>query len=309
MIAAVLVGCAVTAAAGQQDIPTVAVAPAEAEDGGPNDGRWFAEELVPGSSTRSAAKLTNPADVDQEVRLSVQDVVFSDRGVPSFSEQPVVDGVASWVRLEQLRATVPARGSITVGFAVDVPTSAEPGDHVGALVVSSAPTQGQFEVTKQVATRLYVTVPGVATKDAELAKIDRKVVGGLFPSRLDVTVALRNTGRIRLQPDVRVNGAPAAGSAVLLTESVELYRAQVDVPWFGGRVAVDVQAQTGAKPLEDESSVLVVPWALIAICLLLLLAASLLLVLFLARRRRKARERQALEEELLRLRQQVSRPS
>lgn len=288
------------------DVATVSVAPTDVRPDGPNGGRWFAQELAPGQSARTSAVLTNTGRVAQTVQIYARDLRFGPEGTPDVIDDPPVD-VGAWVRSEVDRTTLGPGESRTVGFSVTVAQQAEPGDHIGVLVVESTPLAGAVSVVKRVATRLYVTVPGEATRAIELADVTRRTVGGLFPRLLEVEASLRNTGRIRVEPQVSINGRPATGSDVLLSQSVELYEGAVPIPWYGGRIPVTVEADAGGGLLESRrDSVFVVPWALIAIVLLVLMGCALLLVAVRTGRRRRRAEVAQLQAELRRLQDQAT---
>jgi hypothetical protein len=160
-----------------------------------------------------------------------------------------------------------------------VPADAEPGDHIGAVVAEGAPSRGQVRVIKRVATRISVTVPGEATRSDGIAGITKRVDNSFNPHRVDVAVGLRNNGRIRLHPQVRIGGRPGLGSRVLVAQSVERYRASVQIPWYGGRLRIPVDTTTEAGTHRQVVELFVVPWLLIASALVLLAALSVGMVL------------------------------
>lgn len=308
LVATAALLCAPASAQAQDaaDVATVSVTPADVRPDGPNEGRWFAQELAPGRSARTSAVLTNTGRAAQTVQIYARDLRFGSDGTPDVIDDPPVD-VGAWVIPDIDQTALEPGQSRTVGFAVTVPEQAEPGDHIGVLVVESAPLAGAVSVVKRVATRLYVTVPGEATRAIELADVTRRTIGGLFPRSLEIEASLRNTGRIRVEPQVSINGRPATGSAVLLSQSVELYEGAAPVPWYGGRIPVTVEVDAGGGLLESRrDSVFVVPWALIAIVLLMLMGCALVLVAVRTRRRKRRAEVAQLQSELRRLQDQAA---
>jgi hypothetical protein len=101
-----------------------------------------------------------------------------------------------------------------------------------------------YGIVTQVATRLYVTVPGDARAEFGIQKLTTSKDSSFFTKEITTTVVLHNTGRIRLHPTVKVNGKTASGPATLLTRSAEKYVVTQKVPLWGGPVASHVQVST-----------------------------------------------------------------
>jgi hypothetical protein len=295
-LAAAAVSLAGTAVAQGADIPSVDITPVHTSSHAPNDGTWFVYRIQAGGHATGLAQLSNPAHVAQTVTLFARTLSFDAAGTPSLQGAGLPD-IGSWVHFAEGSVTVPAREAVRVAFTVDVPRSAEPGDHIGVLVARSQPeADGSLLLVKQVATRIDVTVPGVAVRRFEIASVTRRLDTPLWPSSLHVRVMLRNTGRIRLDPRVTVGGRPASGSPVLLAQSVEQYTAVVRVPWYGGPVRVLVRAQTAAGVQTRVVSLFVVPWALLAIVVVGLSAGAFVGTTTWRRRRLAERRRRALQD-------------
>src|SRR5438034_2122162 len=118
-------------------IPSVGVTPVGTSPDDPNGGQWFVMNLTPGETGQAQARIANPADVTQKVTLSLADLDFSEDGTPSISSHS--SDVGAWGRSGIGSLTIPAKSTATVPFTVAVPTTADPGDHVGALVVTGEP--------------------------------------------------------------------------------------------------------------------------------------------------------------------------
>jgi hypothetical protein len=164
---------------------------------------------------------------------------------------------------------------------------------VGAVVAESAPeasTDGSaLKIIKRVATRQYVTLPGAATQSFKITSVTKKLGSKWWPGNLEVTTLLTNTGRVRLRPDVRINGVKAKGTDVLLARAVEKYTANVHVPWYGGPMTAHVKVATEAGTKTVAVSLFVIPWGAIAMLPLLVLAGFVLRALNRLRLRRVRR--------------------
>ena len=149
-----------------QQLPSVAVTPLGATSSDPNNGQWFVAAASPGQTLRLLAHVFNPADVPQTVATYLADVDYRlGGGAPKFTPHAEAHDVGAWGGFDNPTLTVPAKGFVDVPFSVTVPSGADPGDHLGAVIAESAPQPGTgasaaFRVIKRVAVRLYVTVPG-----------------------------------------------------------------------------------------------------------------------------------------------------
>lgn len=275
------------------DLPSVAVTPTETKQSDPNRGQWFVFALASGQTGTTQAKILNPAPVPQTVQLSAHDLTFSPDGTPQISAAKAQSDVGAWATFGvpatdgAATVTVPARGQALVPVTVKVPDNAEPGDHAGVVMASSGPEAGpnNFTLVKRVAVRLYVTVPGVATRAFEVASIHASPDSVLFPRSELVRVRLHNTGRVRLHPKVTVGGVRAGGSDTIIAQTYEDYEARVPVSWAGGPVneKVVVTTDAGLTRVVGHSQ-FIVPWALIGLALL---AGFALFGLWLLLRRRQ----------------------
>jgi hypothetical protein len=259
---------------------SVGISPVGATRTDPNGGQWFTLDLGQGQHGTGKVRIANPADAEQTVKLYLTDVDFSANGSPQLSDHPT--DVGTWGAFENATVTVPAKSVVEQTFSIAVPNDAEPGDHVGAVVAESAPqSQGDntiLKVVRRVASRLYVTVPGEARADVNIAKLTVKRDSAFFTRQITATVMLHNGGRVRVSPTVFINGQKAIGSGRLLTHSVEPYIATIKVPVWGGPISVHAEVHTTvgtqAGPARQAStSVFVIPWVL-------LIALALLVGLF-----------------------------
>lgn len=249
------------AVAQESEIPSVDVRPAEARPHDPNSGQWFFLELAPGQTGRARARITNPARVPQRIKLSLKDLVFGEDGNPFVKDGEQTD-VGAWGRFDQPETTVPAETAIEVEFAITPPLGADPGDHIGAVVAESEPQGSQLKIIKRVATRLYVTIPGEVIRSFRIESVSTELDSSFWPNNLAATIALRNTGRVRLHVGVTAKGLMARGPRVLLSRSVEEYLAGVRVAWWGGPVRFPIEAVDADSGLIRRVNVskFIVPW-------------------------------------------------
>lgn len=283
IIAAAVVLSTAAVALGQSDaeVPSVGVVPAEAHPDDPNLGQWFILEITQGASGTGTARIVNPAEVPQTIRLYVRDLTFSEDGSPQVNDGEQRD-VGLWGAFLNPEITLDPGESVLAEFAIAVPRDAEPGDHVGVVVAETVATNteeaaengAQFEVSRRVATRLYVTVPGDATRAFEITEVKTSLDSGVFPSWALVTVRMRNEGRVRLQPTVTIAGVEADGPNPFMSDSVEEWSAIVSVPWYGGPVSIPIEAvDESGLTRRVNATKFVIPWGLL-IALALAAAAT-----------------------------------
>lgn len=283
---------AAPAVAQTPQIPSVDVRPVGTTRNDPNGGAWFVTNMAPGESKRLQVRVFNPANVPQTVRAYLADVSFNRSGLPEVAN--VSREIGTWGTFETPTMTVAPQQQAFATFTLTAPQGADPGDHVGAVVFEHEPEgTGNIRTVKRMAVRLYVTLPGNAHKDFEIEEVKVEPDSMVFPREATITVHLRNSGRVRLEPAVRVNGSPARGPSLLMSNGVERYVVKRPIPFWGGplRWRVEVASQSLGLPgpaRQVRVSSFVVPWHLLV--MLLVVAAVVWAVRFgLSKRRAKYR--------------------
>lgn len=319
--AVLLTTLALPAAAADEPPPdqlvTFGVAPAGPEK--PDQRPYLAYTVAPGSVIRDNIAVLNQADHALELDVYPSDVVPGAEGgleVPARADAPTRAG--AWVTSDVAHVQAPPQtaeaglGFVIVPFTVTIPTNAEPGDHVAA-VVAALTAQGEagvgspaLDLEQRVAARLYITVdgalaPGLVIKDLGTTFES----GGLVRAgAVNVAYALENTGNVRMKvsPTVRVTGPfgllPRSADGPVVDEllpggSVDQTVAVPDV-WPLVRLTTTVTAvaeaatggaDPGLDPVSSSTSTWAWPWLLVAVLVLLVLLIAWRVV----RRRRRRR--------------------
>jgi hypothetical protein len=284
-----------------QQIPAVEVHPVGTTRDDPNGGQWFVTNVNPAETKQLQVRLYNSASVEQTVKLYLADIRFNRQGVPEVANVPT--DVGTWGSFDDPSVTVAPLQNRIETFSITAPKNADPGDHIGAVVAEQAPAgSGLIRSIKRLAVRLYVTLPGDARKDFVIDRVNSQKDSAFFTRELTVTVRLRNTGRVRLEPTVHVDDAEAKGPQLLLSQSSERYVVTRPVKFWGGPMRLRVDAQSRslglAGPVRQlRVTVWVIPWHLLA---LLVLAIGLGFLVRIALRRRGGKY-EAIQSDLRRI--------
>lgn len=254
---------AVTSAAwGQEEEGPFLVHPAKGSQTS-KEGDYFVLEGSPGRTIQQELVIRNVTQEALELTVVPIDAVTGTLGDVAYTESGLApEGVGAWISVEQERVSVPAEGTSTVGFAVEVPDDVREGVNLGALGVqiSDDPSVGRAVIAVQ------VNAPGPRTPELVVSGIEPRVQeGALF---LDVSIENRGSnfasgsGVLRLtedrfehpiQIDTFVPGT-GIGYPVLWTREPDPGRhaAEVRIEYGGGRVAEWTGTFTVGERLIDQ---------------------------------------------------------
>ncbi|GAQ57250.1 WxL protein peptidoglycan domain-containing protein [Streptomyces acidiscabies] len=260
---------------------------------------YFFVSADPGRTVRDKVVIANKTDQAMKFRLYAADAYNTARdggfAVKSVGEKML--GVGAWAKLPGSSVSVPARGTVTVPFAIEVPEGAEPGDHPGAIVALDEKVEKggggvALGVQRAVGARVYLQVTGVslralAVEDVRIAQ-DRPLVPGFGDSTATVSYTLHNTGNVTLDPRVRLKATGLFGRTLLSRELTKVpaellpgQRVRLSERWGGapqldrGRVTLTASA-TGTEE-KGSTSFLAVPWAAVGAAVGVLVGAGVLL--------------------------------
>ncbi|MER5882324.1 DUF916 domain-containing protein [Streptomyces sp. NPDC001941] len=256
---------------------------------------YFYLAADPGGTLTDKVVLTNRTTGPLTFRLYGADAYNTarDGGFAVRSATERQRDVGAWTRPGLSRVTVPAGRSVTVPYTLTVPATAEPGDHVGALVALDervARTSGQVAVgvQKAVGARLYLrvsgpTVPALSVEDVTL-RHSAPLVPGTGDSTAVLSYTLYNRGNVTLDPKVALRAEGLFGRTLLArdlagvpAELLPRQRIRLTARWDGApqldRVSVSLTAT--AKDVSESARVsfLALPWLAAGVLLAALLAA------------------------------------
>jgi len=237
-------------------------------------------------------------------------MTFTSAGTAQLSDSSV--DIGTWGRFDgkaEKTVTLASRQTSIESFTITAPEDADPGDHIGSIVAEHTPVGvGNIRSIQRVAVRLYATLPGDARRDLAIEEVTATKDSWFYTRELTVSVRLRNTGRVRLEPTVLVDDARADGPGLIMSQSVEDFVVTRPVKFWGGPVRLRIDAQTTAPggqagPVRQlRVTTWVIPWHLFV---LLAFLGSLVFLGRLAMRRRGGRYQQ-LQSDMRRIERLIS---
>ncbi len=223
----ILIGGGPSAWAAASPSPTTPAAPAAAPDNpngavfgiGPSngqraDGRSFFNFLAsPGGQLTDHAFVTNLSSQPQNLRVYAVDAVSGTDGSIGYAPASAAPKDAgSWLNIGNLgdlgSVTVPAGRSLNLPFTLHVPTTASPGDHIGALIVSLTSKvkndKGEnVNFEQRVASRVDIRVSGAITAKLTIDNMSASyspgfVINPFGSGDATVTYRVHNAGNVIL---------------------------------------------------------------------------------------------------------------
>jgi hypothetical protein len=191
--------------------------------------------------------------------------------------------------------TVPPGKMATIPISIHVPVDARPGDHVGAVLASSAtigtgPEQATITLDRRAGSRIYVRVDGPLHPELAVENLETSYDASANPvgGAAEVTYTIANRGNVRLAGTQQVSVAGPLGllrkslpeaeiPELLPGETMNVTQKIESAPATGVLVAdVDLHptSPAGGDELEatgSSSSMVALPYTLIALVLLLIL--------------------------------------
>ena len=218
IVIAVTIGIASSTSASAASIGGFGVRP-QRSSSDPATRSYFIVDARPGSRQHQAVVVTNHSPQRLVLDVNAVDgltgmtsgVVYANRGVR-------VHSAGAWIRLAPRQVAVPGASSVVVHFAVQIPRTAHPGDHVAGISFEPATgkrSSGRFSVKIVVRAVIGVEfkVPGPADESMRLSSIALAPLAGTrIPSAV---VTLADVGRKLCRPRlaVTIKGAGAAKTA------------------------------------------------------------------------------------------------
>lgn len=187
---------------------------------------WFVYDLNPGEIKNSKVDIKN--DSDQSVTLKiypVDAVTTKDGSFAPQSEDSVKKGVGSWINMSTTEISLNPNEVKTVDFVINVPTSAEIGDHMGAIIVQNKKLSGSeigtaVQVINRLGARIYITVIGEKIEKLEITNFDKTIENGKVVFQLNLV----NEGNTRITPKGEIEIKDKNG---IVVDKIELTQREI----------------------------------------------------------------------------------
>lgn len=188
-----------------------ALAPGDGSQQGDRAG--MAYELAPGTATHDAVTLFNFSNVKLVFDVYATDAFNNaDGAFDLLAGDDNPSDVGTWITLPQRQVAVEAGKQVTLPITLRVPADAQPGDHAGAILASSAamgtaPNGKVVNLDRRTGTRVYVRVAGRLTPRVSVARVEASYTPALNPfgGRARVTYRIENRGNVRVGGTHRVS--------------------------------------------------------------------------------------------------------
>lgn len=179
-------------------------------------GSFFDLTMAPGESRMLAVDISNHGSAGLSVRTYAADVYsIINGGFGARLAGQSQSGMTTWLAYPTRVWSIAEGGSVRRTLKVSVPLNAQPGEYISSLVLENAEpieVDGTPEVNQFIrqALGVVVTVPGPRLPGLSIGAASAKVLAGASV----VSVAVANTGNVRLQPMVQFALYDAAGDQI-----------------------------------------------------------------------------------------------
>jgi hypothetical protein len=203
-------------------------------------GSWFDLTMRPGATRHLEVEIGNAGDAAIAARTYASDVyTIINGGFGGRLRNDAQTGATRWLDYPTEVIELRVGKDVHRTFAVTVPADAEPGEYITSVVLENdQPIRGTGEIALDQVIRqavaVVVTVPGPRAPAVEIGAATHSVVAG----KSVVSVAIENSGNVRLKPIVDVTLLDGAGA--------EVSRATVPMDTFYAHTDTFVEMALGA---------------------------------------------------------------
>ncbi len=162
----------------------------------------FEVSADPGDSVTESFKIVNGTDI--ELTLSATPKNFTPRGEEggiNLIQEGEPHSLAHWTTVSPAEVAVPARGSQVFDFTINLPFDAEPGSHLGSVIVQTNPIDidgSGAVVSQEIGPLILVSVSGDIVESAEISSFTTDSFWEKGPILLETRVT--NNGNVHFKP-------------------------------------------------------------------------------------------------------------
>lgn len=162
----------------------------------------FEVNANPGDTITDSFKIVNGTDIALTLTATPKNFTpEGEEGGVNLTEDNTAYSLASWTTVAPETVTLPARASQVFDFTITLPVDAEPGSHLGSIIVQTQAAkldESGVAVSQEIGPLVLVSVSGDTVMNAELASFDTKTVWEKGPVLFNTRVT--NTGNVHFKP-------------------------------------------------------------------------------------------------------------
>jgi len=156
----------------------------------------------PGDSIDDSFKIVNGTDVDLTLTATPKNFTpEGEEGGVALTEEDTAYSLASWTTVSPQVVVIPARGSQVFDFNITLPLGAEPGSHLGSIIVQTEAAtldDSGVAVSQEIGPLILVSVSGDIVVGAEIASFSTDSFWEKGPVLFETRVT--NTGNVHFKP-------------------------------------------------------------------------------------------------------------
>jgi len=162
----------------------------------------FEVSADPGDVVTESFKIVNGTDIDVTLNATPKNFTpeGEDGGV-NLTEDSTSYSLASWIVVSPTTVTVPARGSQVFDFTITLPVDAEPGSHLGSIIVQTDAVDidgSGAAVSQEIGPLILTSVSGDLVEDVEIASFTTNSFWEKGPVVFETRAT--NTGNVHFRP-------------------------------------------------------------------------------------------------------------
>ncbi|MEU3452524.1 DUF916 domain-containing protein [Micromonospora sp. NPDC006766] len=198
---------------------------------GPTGKNHFVYDLAPGEQIIDYVGISNLGKDPLTLDTYATDAFNTEDGAYALlptGQDP--RGVGAWIRLPQRSYTIAPGKRLDVPFTLQVPTSAEPGDHPGAVVAAMSVTETgkdgqQVTIERRIGARVYLRVSGPVEPSVQITGMELRYDNPIVPfpgGDLTATYRVANLGNVRITGKGRIQVKGPLGVRLGHSEMIDI---------------------------------------------------------------------------------------
>lgn len=248
----------------------------------------------PGDSISNSFRIINGTDQELTLQATPKNFTASgEEGAVDLTEDETSFSLASWISVEPRQTVIPARGSQTFDFTIDVPANAEPGGHFGSVIVNTQPIAidaSGAAVSQEAGPLILVSVAGDIKKGGQIAEF--KAQKGFWETGpIVLETRVENQGNVHFKPSGTITIKNMFGQQVttidleernVLPGTIRKLVNEWNPGFAAGKYTADLTVvfEDGQNVATASTSFIVFPWKVIIPAILGVILLIFLLVKF-----------------------------